>query len=79
MTSTVPPAASIFALAAALKPLATTVKFLGQFAVAENLDAIGTAIGQTNGAQRGFIHPGAVFKLVQLTDVDRIVSAWQIR
>src|SRR5208283_2903738 len=44
-------------------------EFFGQFAVAQNFDAVPAAIGQTRRAQRRFIHARAVVKLVQIADV----------
>jgi hypothetical protein len=43
----------------------------GQFTLTENFDAIGAAIGQTGGPQRGFIHTRAIVKLIQFADVHR--------
>ena len=63
--------ASILALAEALNALRAHRELFGQFAVAENFDAAGAAIGQADRAQRRFVHPRAVVKLIQLADVHR--------
>jgi hypothetical protein len=45
-------------------------QFFGKFAVAKDFNPIGAAVGQTDGAQSGFIHAGAIVKFVQIADVD---------
>ena len=49
-------------------------QFLGEIAVAENLDAELRTIGPGNGTQRHFVHAGAVLELIEFADVDRAVS-----
>ena len=62
MTSQVPPLASIFDLAEALKACALTVSLRVSSPVAENLDALHRAIRQAGVAQRGFVHARAVIE-----------------
>ena len=41
------------------------LKFAGQFARAQNLDALAGSVGQADAAQRGFVHRRAVVKFVE--------------
>jgi hypothetical protein len=66
-------------LAEALNALALTIEFFGQFAVAENFDARAGAIGQTDRAQRRFVHARAVVKLVQARRRSRDVTDGETR
>ena len=61
--------ASILVLADALIALTTKVNFLVNSPVAEHLDAVARTVGQTDGTKRRFIHPRAILKLVQITDI----------
>jgi hypothetical protein len=47
-------------------------KLAGQLTFTEDFDKIDATVGQTDGRQRSRIHLRAVFKLVEVTEVDRM-------
>ena len=76
MISHVPPLASIFAFADALNALALTASFFVSSPSPRILTPSARAIGQTDRAQRDFIHLCAVIEFVQIADVDGDVCGW---
>src|SRR5450432_2376590 len=54
-------------------------ELFGQFTVAENLDAVGSAVGQADRTHRQLVHPRAVVKLVQVSDVHAVVFRREAR